>query len=402
MYHASQRVDGLIGAGRPHLEPPADPRTPAHSSSTARAADDPFAPTPPALHRLTRTHGTHAGRTGHRQLRCPGSRVRPGPTPRHAAPLRLVPLRPRRGPRGHRGRRRGAHRGAQGAVVAGQVRHQGTSPSGSRTPASWCGRWTWTGCRRPTSPGAALPGRGRAAVARSTTPTSTTTCSRRLERRPGAGSRAGSPASCCRRGPRDRRRLRGRRPARRACAHPASTCCPSRWSGPAPPTASTRRPARSRRSSTSAPTSSRSSCTPAACRATSGSSPASAATRSPRRSSSATTGRGRTPSAPRSSSGCPGHARTSTTSSTQSVAPATTGSTTPRRRSRRHRGDDLVAEIGTTLDFYRASAAEAADGRRFGQPTEVARVLLSGSGARLGGLRDCSSSGSAPGWSRWT
>jgi len=48
----------------------------------------------------------------------------------------------------------------------------------------------------------------------------------------------------------------------------------------------------------------------------------------------------------------------------------------------------LVAEISTTLDFYRASAAEAATADGSGQPTEVARVLLSGSGSRLGGLRE--------------
>jgi type IV pilus assembly protein PilM len=45
----------------------------------------------------------------------------------------------------------------------------------------------------------------------------------------------------------------------------------------------------------------------------------------------------------------------------------------------------LVGEIATTLDFFRASAAEAgADPAE----TDVNQVLLSGSGARLAGLRD--------------
>jgi type IV pilus assembly protein PilM len=46
----------------------------------------------------------------------------------------------------------------------------------------------------------------------------------------------------------------------------------------------------------------------------------------------------------------------------------------------------LVAEIATTLDFFRASATEAAESD--GMQNDVARVVLSGSGARLGGLRD--------------
>jgi type IV pilus assembly protein PilM len=46
----------------------------------------------------------------------------------------------------------------------------------------------------------------------------------------------------------------------------------------------------------------------------------------------------------------------------------------------------LVGEIATTLDFFRASAAEAAETDP--ASTEVARVVLSGSGARLGGLQE--------------
>lgn len=54
---------------------------------------------------------------------------------------------------------------------------------------------------------------------------------------------------------------------------------------------------------------------------------------------------------------------------------------------------DLAAEIGTTLDFYRDSAAEQAAEQaeaRAGEPTgtAVGRVLLTGSGARLGGFAE--------------
>ena len=51
---------------------------------------------------------------------------------------------------------------------------------------------------------------------------------------------------------------------------------------------------------------------------------------------------------------------------------------------------DLVGEISTTLDFYRDSARESArESRRAEEgPVEVARVVLAGSGARLGGLRE--------------
>lgn len=47
---------------------------------------------------------------------------------------------------------------------------------------------------------------------------------------------------------------------------------------------------------------------------------------------------------------------------------------------------DLVGEISTTLDFYRDSAREAAGSGE--GPVEVSRVVLTGSGARLGGLRE--------------
>jgi type IV pilus assembly protein PilM len=46
---------------------------------------------------------------------------------------------------------------------------------------------------------------------------------------------------------------------------------------------------------------------------------------------------------------------------------------------------DLVAEISTTLDFYRDSARESGDDE---QPSEVTRVVLAGSGARLSGLHE--------------
>jgi Tfp pilus assembly PilM family ATPase len=48
-----------------------------------------------------------------------------------------------------------------------------------------------------------------------------------------------------------------------------------------------------------------------------------------------------------------------------------------------------VGEIATTLDFFRASAAESAETAETDPTsTEVGRVVLSGSGARLGGLRE--------------
>ena len=277
---------GVVGLHPPRLEagPARRPRRSAVSDPRCGAplarplkyaggrADNLSAPTPPALGAdfTEGLHGTHAGRARHRQLRCPSRRVRGATTSRHAAPLRRRAAASRRGPRGHRRRRRGAHRGPQGGALAGQVQHEERDPrhrqrrrhgaadgpgldaAGATSPRR-CATRSRTRCRSP-----------------SRRPTSTTTCSRSSTSTTAGGEPrrvARDPAD--RRHPRDGRRLRGRRRSAPACAPPASTCCPSPWSAPGRPAASTR-PARSRRSSTSAPTWSRSSCTPAACRATSG------------------------------------------------------------------------------------------------------------------------------------
>ncbi|MFC4785485.1 type IV pilus assembly protein PilM [Nocardioides sp. MAHUQ-72] len=83
--------------------------------------------------------------------------------------------------------------------------------------------------------------------------------------------------------------------------------------------------------------------------------------------------------------GLPGHARLDE-SQRATVAPRHDGLDHPAQQVVVRAATDLVGEIGTTLDFYRASAIEAAG--EAAAPTEVARVVLAGSGARLAGLRE--------------
>lgn len=85
--------------------------------------------------------------------------------------------------------------------------------------------------------------------------------------------------------------------------------------------------------------------------------------------------------------GLPGHASLDD-SQRQTIAPRVDGLDHPAQKVVVTAASTLVSEIGTTLDFYRASANEAAATGGAAQPTEVARVLLAGSGARLGGLRE--------------
>src|SRR3954465_11142114 len=85
--------------------------------------------------------------------------------------------------------------------------------------------------------------------------------------------------------------------------------------------------------------------------------------------------------------GLPGHA-TLDDSQRQATTPSAEGLDHPAQRSVMSATTALVGEISTTLDFFRASAVRAAAADGSPQPTDVARVLLTGSGARLGGLRE--------------
>ena len=62
----------------------------------------------------------------------------------------------------------------------------------------------------------------------------------------------------------------------------------------------------------------------------------------------------------------------------------------------------LVAEISTTLDFYRASAIEAAAAGGSEQPTESPACSSPAPAPGSAACASCSSSGSAPRWSSWT
>ncbi|GAA2141961.1 type IV pilus assembly protein PilM [Nocardioides koreensis] len=84
--------------------------------------------------------------------------------------------------------------------------------------------------------------------------------------------------------------------------------------------------------------------------------------------------------------GLPGHAHLDD-SQRATVTPRNDGLDHPAQQVVATAAASLVAEISTTLDFYRASTTETAAGGSQ-RPTEVARVLLTGSGARLGGLRE--------------
>jgi type IV pilus assembly protein PilM len=83
--------------------------------------------------------------------------------------------------------------------------------------------------------------------------------------------------------------------------------------------------------------------------------------------------------------GLPGHA-TLDESQRQATTGPTDGFDHPAQKVVVDAAAALVGEIATTLDFFRASATEAAGSD--GMQNDVARVVLSGSGARLGGLRD--------------
>ena len=83
--------------------------------------------------------------------------------------------------------------------------------------------------------------------------------------------------------------------------------------------------------------------------------------------------------------GLPGHA-TLDDSQRQGTSPRSDGLDHPAQRVVVDAATTLVGEISTTLDFYRASASEAAVADGAPQPIEVSRVLLCGAGGRLGGL----------------
>ena len=85
--------------------------------------------------------------------------------------------------------------------------------------------------------------------------------------------------------------------------------------------------------------------------------------------------------------GLPGHAQLDE-SQRATLTPRSDGLDHPAQKVVVTAATALVAEISTTLDFYRASTNEAAVAAGSERPTEVTRVLLTGSGARLGGLRE--------------
>jgi len=83
--------------------------------------------------------------------------------------------------------------------------------------------------------------------------------------------------------------------------------------------------------------------------------------------------------------GLPGHARMDA-SQQESVGPSYDGLDHPAQKAIASATETLVQEIVTTLDFYRTSTAEDPD-----EPdasSALARLMLAGSGARLGGLRE--------------
>ena len=83
--------------------------------------------------------------------------------------------------------------------------------------------------------------------------------------------------------------------------------------------------------------------------------------------------------------GLPGHATLDEAQRLATTGP-TDGLDHPAQKAVIEAATSLVGEIGTTLDFFRASAAEAAahDPSR----AEVSQVVLSGAGAQLGGFRE--------------
>lgn len=83
--------------------------------------------------------------------------------------------------------------------------------------------------------------------------------------------------------------------------------------------------------------------------------------------------------------GLPGHATLDESQRRATTGPAD-GLDHPAQKAVADATAALVGEIATTLDFFRASATEAAGTDAV--QNDVARVVLSGAGARLGGLRE--------------
>jgi type IV pilus assembly protein PilM len=83
--------------------------------------------------------------------------------------------------------------------------------------------------------------------------------------------------------------------------------------------------------------------------------------------------------------GLPGHARMDV-GQQESVGIGHDGLDHPAQKVIAASVESLVQEIVTTLDFYRSSTAEIADEGE--PPAGIARLLLAGSGSRLGGLRE--------------
>jgi type IV pilus assembly protein PilM len=83
--------------------------------------------------------------------------------------------------------------------------------------------------------------------------------------------------------------------------------------------------------------------------------------------------------------GLPGHAVLDESQRRATTGPAD-GFDHPAQKAVAEATAALVGEIATTLDFFRASAAEAAGSD--GAQNDVTRVVLSGAGSRLGGLRE--------------
>jgi type IV pilus assembly protein PilM len=83
--------------------------------------------------------------------------------------------------------------------------------------------------------------------------------------------------------------------------------------------------------------------------------------------------------------GLPGHATLDESQRLATTGPSE-GLDHPAQKAIVEAAASLVGEIGTTLDFFRASGAEAATNDQ--SAADVSRVVLSGAGAQLGGFRE--------------